>query len=237
METFLLSSLIVLFASTLQAATGFGFSLFAVPLLMLVHPPLAAIQINLVLSIALSAVMMPRLLPDIDRPLLGRLVRGGIAAVPVGVLALLYLDGALLRVMVGVVTLALTLLLVLKFRIRRSTARDYATGGLSGVFTAALGLAGVPLLLYFAGTDAPKAQVRSTVLSFFLFAYGLALAIQMAVGSVAAQTWIESLALLPVMAGGIFAGQQLFHRIDQKTFQVFLYAVLVASGSYLLWSS
>lgn len=237
MDTYLASVLIVIFASTLQAATGFGFSILAVPLLFLIHEPLAAIQINLILSVVMSMLMVPRLRADIDKPLLMRLIKGSVLGGPVGAAALFYIDVLMLKSIVGIMTIALTLLLLMRLRMQRTRLRDYATGSMAGIFTAATGLAGIPLLLYFAGTDTPKATVRSTVLAFFAFVYALSLGIQMAIGATDTKTWFISLALVPVTLLGIYVGQRLFSRLSQKFFQILIYAVLVGTGTYLLCDS
>ncbi len=237
MTVFLLSALIVLVASALHAATGFGFSILAVPLLLMIHEPLVAVQVNLILSIALSLLLVPTVTRDIDTTLLWRLVASSVLGIPLGVLMLLHLDIALFKVLIAVLTLVFTALLLLQLRFQRSPGRDWLSGLLAGGFTAAVGMGGVPLLLYFAGTQMPKAVVRGTVLAFFLFIYTLALGAQVAVTSSRSDIWWLSAALVPVALVGVWVGDWLFQRITQRTFRGAIYAVLVGNSAVLLWSA
>jgi uncharacterized protein len=237
MESVLLPSLIVLFASLLQTCTGFGFAIFATPFLLFFYPAQTAIQLNIILSIVLSLLMVPKVRDDVDRVLLGRLVKGSIpgAAAGIGVFVLLNVD--LLRLVIGIVVLSLSALLILRFRINAKPAWDFAAGAISGLFTTSLGMPGVPLLLYFSGTELDKATLRSTTLSFFLFIYAVALAMQMLFASTNDQIWFTALALLPSLVVGMLLGQILFRHINQEMFRYLTLFILLATGGYLVLSS
>lgn len=236
MDSFALTALIVLFASTLHAATGFGFSILAVPLLLLIHEPVVAVQLNLVLSIALSLMLVPRVWTEASKPMLWRLMAGSLVGAPAGVWTLVYMDTPTLKLLIAGLTLGFTLLLLCRLRFRLSPARDAATGVLAGGFTAAVGMGGVPLLLYFAGADVPKAVVRATVLVFFLFIYTLALGLQMLVKPVQTGLGWLSVGALPLALLGVWLGQRLFHRLSQPVFRAIIYLVLVGNSVFLAYA-
>ncbi len=237
MTILLFSALIVLFASALHAATGFGFSILAMPLLLLIHEPLVAVQVNLILSIALSLLLVPKVRHDIDKTLLWRLVVSSALGIPFGVLMLLRLDTSPFKILIAVLTLVFTSLLLLQLRFERRRARDWFSGVLAGVFTSAVGMGGIPLLLYFAGTDMPKAVVRGTVLAFFLFIYTLVLGVQIAVTSSRSDIWWLSALLVPIALMGVWVGDWMFPRISQRAFRGLIYAVLGGNSFMLLWSA
>jgi uncharacterized membrane protein YfcA len=234
MTSLILSALIVLVASALHAATGFGFSLLAVPLLLLVHEPLVAVQVNLILSVLLSLLLVGSVWSDVDRSLLHRLVLSSAAGVPLGTLVLWQVPPLAFKGLVGVLVLVLVALLWRQWRFARTPARDLASGVLAGGFTSAIGMGGVPLLVYLAGTDMPKATARATVLVFFLFSYTLALFLQVAGAPGRADIWWLSLGLSPVALAGVWVGRWLFGRIDQRQFRACIHVALIGNGLLLL---
>ncbi|SAL87495.1 Sulfite exporter TauE/SafE [Caballeronia arvi] len=236
MADYLSTALVVLLASCLHSATGFGFSILAVPLLLLLHSPMTAVQINLILAVILSVVMIPRVKADVDFTLLKRLVVSGAIGVPVGMALILYVQPVQLKLAIALLTLAFLIALLVQVRFQRNDSRDAVCGAIAGAFTSAVGMGGVPLLVYFAGVNLPKAVVRATVLAFFVFAYGLALVMQLwnALG-IAHVVWF-SLSLVPMALLGVACGNWLFSRISQRVFRALIYLILAGNSSFLLWS-
>lgn len=237
METWLAPSLIVLAASSLQAATGFGFSVMATPFLLLVFEAHTAIQINIILSLLISVVMVPRIGSEIDKALLFRLVKGAVIGAPVGLGIFVFLDATLLKIVTSIIILFLTGLLILNFTIKQSSRKDATAGGFSGILTTSLGMPGPPLLLYFVGAEMDKSVLRSTTLAFFLFVYSSSLLLQVMTGSSNIKTWLTALALAPVALAGIALGQFLFRYINQRAFLIITYVILGATGTHLLVNS
>ncbi len=234
MEALLLPSLIVFLASLLQACTGFGFSIMATPFLLFFFPAQTAIQLNIILSIAISLYMLPGVRHEVDRSLLRRLIIGSIPGGLAGIFIFLHLETGMLKLAVGSIIIALTALLMLRLSMRQTGTRDHAAGTLSGLFTTSLGMPGIPLLLYFAGTRMDKATLRSTTLSYFLFIYTVALVMQFLVGSTSQTIWLTSATLLPALLIGMVAGKLLFKHIDQENFRRLTLLILVVTGLYLL---
>ncbi|WP_100401102.1 sulfite exporter TauE/SafE family protein [Bacillus sp. FJAT-44742] len=237
MEDIILAAIIVLFASMLQACTGFGFSIMATPFLLLVFEPRTAIQINIILSILISIFMVPGIFEHINKGLLKKLIFSSVIGSPFGILIYLYLDVELLKLVISILILVLTILLILKFRIRRSHSKDYVSGGVSGLLTTSIGMPGPPLLLYFTGVSIDKAVLRSTTLAFYLFIYSISLGMQITFGSTSREIWIVSISLFPLMFIGMFAGRWLFKHLSQQVFQVITYIILAMTGFYLLFTS
>lgn len=237
METWLAPSLIVFAASSLQAATGFGFSVMATPFLLLVFEAHTAIQINIILSLLISVVMVPRIESEIDKALLFRLAKGAVIGAPIGLGIFVLLDTTLLKIVTGTFIIFLTALLILKVTIKQSSLKDATAGGFSGILTTSLGMPGPPLLLYFVSTEMDKSVLRSTTLAFFLFVYSFSLVLQVMTGSSNTKTWLIAVALAPVALAGIALGQFLFRYINQRAFHIITYVILGATGTHLLVNS
>lgn len=229
-----IANVIVVIAALLQACTGFGFSVLATPFLLLVYPASEAIQINIILSILISGVMLPKVAGDIDKPLLKRMVLGSSIGAPVGILFYLFANPDHLKMAIGVMVLAFTGLILRKRKFSRSPSRDRTVGVLSGLLTSGLGMPGPPLLVYFAGARLTPSILRATTLSYFLFIYSVSLALQLGTGPNLPGTIFTAISLIPATAVGIFAGQFLFHRINHNLFMGIAYALLLLTGTYLV---
>ncbi|MGD6776032.1 sulfite exporter TauE/SafE family protein [Sutcliffiella horikoshii] len=229
--------LIILIASVLQTSTGFGFSILATPFLLLLFKPSEAIQINLILSLIISMALIMKIRKDIDFGILGRFVAGSIIGLPIGMTIFLLINIDRLKLSVSLIILVLTVMLVLKFRIKQSKKRDLLVGGLSGLFTTSIGMPGPPLLLYFSGTNTEKEKLRGTTLAFFLFIYFVSLVIQMIFVGTNKTIWASSLWGLPLVFVGLYVGQLLFKWINQRIFRIFTYIILIFTGIYLMIES
>lgn len=229
--------MIILIASILQTSTGFGFSILATPFLLLIFEPAEAIQINLVLSLVISAALIRTIRQDIDYPVLRRFISGSVIGLFIGIGIFLIADIDGLKRVIGIIILTLTLLLLFKFRIARKRGRDFFAGGIAGSLTTSIGMPGPPLLLYFSGTDSLKEKVRGTTLAFYLFIYAVSLLIQVVFAGTVPAVWTASLWGLPLVFIGLYIGQMLFRYINQKGFRIFTYIILAATGIYLLLDS
>lgn len=236
-ENIVILILIVLIASMLQTSTGYGFSIIGTPFLLMLYPAHMAIQMNIILSICLSAFMIFKIRNEVDKALLMRLIKGSILGLVFGIFVYLYLDIQLLKMTVGVIILILTILLIFKLTINRSRNKDFLTGGVSGVLTTSIGVPGPPLLLYFSGAGIDKITLRSTTLAYYLFVYFASLVMQISFGGTSKETWGFSLLAIPPLFAGIVLGQFLFKWISQYIFLMITYIILIFTGIYLIITS
>jgi uncharacterized membrane protein YfcA len=229
---------IIFIASILQTSTGFGFSIMATPFLLLLFQPNEAIQVNLILSLLISIALIWKIRKAIDFVLMKKFIAGSLAGVPIGLFIFMTIDDlAAFKIAVSILLLVLTVLLVLKFRIKRTPLRDYLIGGVSGMLTTSIGMPGPPLLLYFAGTGTKKAVLRATTLAFYLFIYLISLATQLMFTGTNRVIWESSLKAIPIVILGLLIGQVLFNWINQRVFTIFTYLLLSFTGVYLLIES
>ncbi|WP_010650572.1 sulfite exporter TauE/SafE family protein [Oceanobacillus massiliensis] len=229
--------LVVLAASVLQTSTGYGFSIIGTPFLLIMYPLHTAVQINIILSICLSAFMIFRIRKEVDKTLLIRLIKGSVAGLVFGIFIYLFADIQLLKLAVGALIFSLTVLLILKITVDRTKNKDILIGGVSGLLTTSIGVPGPPLLLYFSGARVDKVTLRSTTLAYYLFVYFASLVMQISFGGTSKEAWISSLlAILPLFAG-ILLGQLLFKWISQNTFRIITYIILIFTGAYLIVTS
>lgn len=228
---------IILGASVLQTSTGFGFSILATPFLLLLFNVAEAIQINLILSLVISGALIFKIRSDIDMAVLKRLIAGSIAGMPVGIAIFLSADLEKLKLAISLIILLLTVLLIFSLRIEQTKRRDAFFGGLSGSLTTSIGMPGPPLLLYFSGTNTTKEKLRGTTLAFYLFIYSISLMLQIIFSGTSKTIWIASGLAIPLVLAGLYLGQLLFKRIDQRTFRFVTYGILLFTGLFLLFDN
>lgn len=226
--------LIVLVASTLQAGTGFGFSIMATPFLLLIFEPHDAIQLNIILSLLISLIMTYKIRHEINKESLIRLIKGSLIGILPGLLLFIFLDIRPLKILVSLLILASTGFLVAKIKLKQTNRKEMVTGALSGFLTTSLGMPGPPLLIYFAGAKVDKATLRSTTLAYFVFVYCVSLLLQFSMYNISKGVWISTLWSLPFVLFGIYFGQWVFVRLNQQLFQKIIYALLFFTGMYLL---
>lgn len=225
---------LVLVASTLQAGTGFGFSIMATPFLLLLFEPHDAIQINIILSLLISVIMTYKIRSEINKESLIRLIKGSLIGIFPGMLLFIFLDVRPLKILVSILILASTALLVVKINVKQTNTNELITGALSGLLTTCLGMPGPPLLIYFAGAKVDKSTLRGTAIAYFVFILPVSLLLQFSMYSISKGVWISTLWALPFTVMGIYLGQWVFARLNQQLFEKIIFALLFFTGIYLL---
>src|SRR5699024_2148671 len=217
---------VVFIASLLQTSTGYGFSIIGTPFLLLLYTAHTAIQVNIVLSICLSAFMIFKIKNEVDQKLLITLIKGSNLGLIFRIFIYLYLQVHILKMADGFIVDVLTLMLIFKVTLNRTKERDFLAGGISGILTTSIGVPGPPLLLYFSGIRMDKVTLRSTTLAYYLFVYSASLLMQISFGGTSKEVWIYSLWGLPALFLCFLCGQLLFTLIIQVTFLKIYYDYL-----------
>jgi uncharacterized protein len=232
-------------AALLYAVSGFGFAVLATPLFLLFVEPARAVQLVIIISTALSFIVLPGLGRAIAPWLLLRLALGTLAGLPIGLIAFGYADPVLVRAVIGTMILAFAVLLV---GLRRSRGRpgpnqhwppiamrpgrDLAAGAASGVASALVGMAGPPVLIYLLLAGAAPITVRATLLSFFALSYSATLISHAVTIGIPGPTWLGAAILIPFALLGGFAGRPLGDRLGGDAFTILAIALLVIAGLY-----
>ncbi|MEH6944910.1 sulfite exporter TauE/SafE family protein [Bacillus sp. JJ722] len=237
MENWYMLVMIVVIASILQTSTGFGFSIVSLPFLFLIYQPHTAVQLNLILSLVISIIMIFKVNKEVDKAILFRLIKGSIIGIPLGTGISMYFDIEVLKIIVSLVILLLTACLLLKVKIQQTNNRDFLIGIISGMLTISIGMPGPPLLLYFSGAEKEKAMIRNTTLAYYLFIYFISLVVQIIIVGISKVVLYSSLVSIIPLLIGILLGQWIFTSINQKTFQITTNIILLFTGFYLLATS
>jgi uncharacterized membrane protein YfcA len=243
---------IVLAATTfgsalLYAISGFGIAVFATPLFLLFLDPARAIQLVIIISTAVSIVVVRGLLPAIAPWLLFRLALGSLVGLPLGLVAFRYADPILVRAAAGATIFGFAILIGgSRHRsgqpgqgkhctaLAMSPGRDLAAGAFSGFAGALVGQPGPPVLIYLLLAGTAASTVRATLLAFFALSYGVTLASHAATIGIPVPTWLAAGVLLPFAFFGGLAGRPIGDRLGAEAFAILATALLAVAGAYTL---
>ena len=227
-------------AALLQAANGFGFAVLATPFFLLFAEPGHAVQLVIIITLALSVVVLPGLHRAVHKPLLLRLALGSLVGLPLGLLAFDAADPVLVRAAAGIVILVFTAVLAANHLRRRGAVfalrpgGDLVTGGVSGFATALVGMAGPPVLIYLMLAGATPRAVRATLLYFFALSYAATLVAHVATIGVPRATWIGAASLVPFAWAGGLIGRTVADRLGNEAAAGLAILVLAVAGLYTL---
>lgn len=250
MELIILGA-ITFVAAIIQSATGFGFALLAVSPFLIVLDSGVAFQLVIVICLVISLVILPVLGWRAPKSLLVSLALGCAAGFPIGIAAHSLMDLDTLKAVVGAIVIIVAAQTAWQLRvIRRAIESDheraagrggeagggaaFGVGVVSGALTSALAMPGPAVMLYLSRTAMGKDAIRATILTFFIFAYGGALALQAALVGIETDTWTTAAALVPPALAGVAAGHALARRITQAAFRWTILVILLCNGLFIL---
>ncbi|GAB4358031.1 MAG: sulfite exporter TauE/SafE family protein [Kiloniellaceae bacterium] len=199
------ANLIVLAATAVQAATGIGFALIAIPLLALVDlafVPGPSVFVALFLALFMTSagrgvIVKAELLP---------VGAGVVAGAAVGALLLIFIDlENMAPVFGGVILLAVAISLT-GLHLPFTTRNLVSVGSIAGVMGVLSGIHGPPLALLYQRSEPEKA--RAMIASIFFIAYIATIAALASAGHFGVRQILLGLALMP----GFFLGYGLARR-------------------------
>lgn len=229
--------IIVLVASTLQSATGFGFAIMATPFFLLLLEPYDAIQLNIILSLLLCITMIYKIRHDIDKGMLFRLTMGSLIGVFPGLMLLSIFNEKNLKIFVGIILLISVGLLIGQVKLKQSSFKELIVGSFSGLLTSSIGMGGPPLMIYFLGAKTDKATLHATTIAYFIFVSAVSFVLQFWKYNISSTVWLSTLWSIPVLLIGILLGQWIFARLNQQLFRKIIYMLLIVSSLYMLFTS
>jgi uncharacterized membrane protein YfcA len=205
---------IVAFSALFRGFTGFGFAIIAVPLLSLALPPLLAVALAAGLQL-LGGLMDVRAASRLCHwPSVRWLAVGALIASPFGTLLLSRMpaDWARLALAAACGAAVLALASGAGFRTMPGRAATAAAGALSGLFNGMAAMPGPPALAYYLTLPLSPAQVRSSLLVFFLLSAMASTASLVVIGAIGLREVMLILAGMPLMLAGSRLGAALFRR-------------------------
>lgn len=237
LEVWIFAPLIVITAYVIFGMSGFGSTLIAVPLLAHLYPLKFVIPMMVVLDCIGSIHMGLRLRADVNRAELKPMLPFMIVGMLVGAFLLLQLPAEILLGGLGVFVLAYGVLYVAgkqaSLRVGRWAAAP--VGLFAGTTSSMFGVGGPIYVMYLTARGSTLEQVRATMPVIFVFTTIARIMIFTAAGLFTMTVLYTSLALLPVMALGMWLGNHLRLNLSREQLVRVIGTLLVLSGASLLF--
>lgn len=220
----LLAALILFFACALQGAVGFGSSLIAAPLLVLINPTFVPGPL-IVTSLVLNALVIWREDEKVHPAHLGWSMVGRVPGSALGAIALATLPASQLSIGFGALVLLAVVISVGGWSLAPTSPSIVGAGALSGFMGTATSIGGPPIALLYQHEHGP--QFRATVANLLVYGGFISLFMVVIVGEFGWDETVASVAFLPAVIAGFFLSSQLTKHLDRGHTRK---AVLVVSG-------
>lgn len=223
-------TLAILFAGAfLQGLTGFGYSLFSLPLLAFLMPVSAAVPILCLTSIFLNLSVFWKARKSLDLKRILPLLISGAIALPAGIWLLKTADESALKIGVGVIVILSSLIYLSGFRVnvKREKLAMIPVGFLSGLLNGATTFSGPPVILFFANQRVAKHQFRASLATYFLLLNIVAVPAFIAGGLLTGCTAFKTLYLFPAVILGVLLGIKMADVVSEERFR---FVALIALG-------
>jgi uncharacterized membrane protein YfcA len=227
---FLVTSALV--AGCARGFSGFGGALIFVPLASSVVGPKLAVPLLLIVDLALTPGLIPKAWGKADRPNVGVMAFGAALGVPAGTYLLTHVDGVMIRW--GIVAIVIGLLALLmsgwRYHGRPKAGMTVAVGLTSGLFSGAAQVGGPPVVAYWLGGAFTPQTVRANIVLFFAISSVLSITSYLIAGVLTWQSVQLSILIGPTFALGLFIGSRLFSRANEATFRRICYSLIAAAA-------
>ena len=226
-----------LLAGFVNGLAGFGTGLVALGLWLHAIDPLLAAPLVVVCSVIAQLLSLLTIRPTLSFSRLWPFLLGGVAGVPIGVMALDRIEVGTFRVAVGVFLVCYCAFTLLSRRLPvidwGGRPADGAVGLASGVLGGAAGLSGALPTVWCGLKGWGKAEQRAVYQPFNLAILSWALVSYALQGHLTAEVGRLTLICLPGTVLGVWLGVRAYGRIDDRQFRRIVLWLLLASGGVL----
>ncbi|MDA3941765.1 MAG: sulfite exporter TauE/SafE family protein [Spirochaetia bacterium] len=231
--------LIILFASIIQATTGFGFSLVAVPLLSIFLPLKDFIPMLVLFSFLLSFFLFKNLAGNYNKKRIIILAFSGLSSTIFGIFMLKFIDDNILKFAVGCIILISSVLMLFGIRVKVKVRilGDIIAGAVSGFLNGSVSLSGPPVILLLSNEGAEKETFRKTLTTYFLLLNFISLPIFFFNGLLTRDIVLKSLINLPALGIGMFLGLIIGNRISEGHFKKITLGMILVLGIMSIMSA
>lgn len=232
----ILAPLVVFAAYVVFGISGFGSTLVAVPLLAHLFPLKFLVPFFVLIDCAGAFAMGLRLRADVMRPELALLLPFMLLGSLAGVYLLLRVNPELLIGGLGLFVIFFGVSYVAQRGSGKPLPRLAAApiGTFGGATSTVFGIGGPIYVFYLAGRSAGPDQIRATMPVIFMFTTVARIVLFTIAGLYSPAALVAALALMPVMALGVWTGHRLHLNLSRDTVIRVIGALLVVSGISLL---
>lgn len=171
MTSYVVIFFIILIGSTIHGATGFGFSLFVMPLLTLLLPVKTTTIVVLNLVFILVTIIFFRMKKHINIQLIKYVILGTISGRTAGFLILERLNNDILQTLLGIVLIIISIYFIFystTIKTRPTMLKGIVAGIISGILGGIFNVGGPPLVLFFLSATEDKKEYQASLQAVFM---------------------------------------------------------------------
>ena len=229
--------LVVLAAYAIFGATGFGSSIFAVPLLAHLFPLAFCVALITTLDLFAATSTSVRLRRAVAWPDLRRVLPAAVIGIVAGVTVLVSLRQSAALLALGIFVACYgTYVLAGARKLRRAPAwLAWPIGLVGGVFSALFGTGGPIYMVFYSARIHDKGALRATSAATVTVSVWIRLIAFAGAGLLLDPALLTlAAAMLPVMLGGLVLGHRLHHKLSGHGVLRLISMLLVANGLFLI---
>ncbi len=225
-----------LLGSTVFSSLGFGIGMVAIPILLLQFDPQTTIVVLNSVEVPLVALMVWQNRSYLKMAEMLPIAVAGLVGALLGAFVLVSAADRPLRISIGALIIALTLVTALNFRgpIPKPRIVGPVVGFVVGLMLTALGIGGPLLALFMLARDWQRDTIRGSMSLLFLFVMPTAVFGYALGGLYTTERVMLSLVVtLPVLAG-FFLGSEIARSMNERVFRVGAIAVIMVTSVVVL---
>ena len=235
--SFIAVAIVVLLTACTQAVVGFGFALLAVPVMMQIVGLQRAVILASLIGTANNVFQYRELKHNQDKQQVKRFLMTSCVGAPLGLIAFIYANQQVLKILLGIGVLFGVLLLARGRDLTKAhVSLDWSMGIISGFLLTSTSTNGPPLVFAMQARKSDPQVFRSTLNMVFLVSGVYGLVLFAAFGEIAQSDIWTATALIPSMVVGIYAGRFIRNRIDHARFRLLVLVLLAFAGVSSLYS-
>ncbi len=240
METniLVLGSIIIFLAAFLQGTTGFGFSLFSIPMLTLFISPKTVIPMILLVSVIINISVLYNSRKSLNFKLILPIFIFSMIGVPIGAKLLLILPDYVLKIVIGIFILLFGILFFfnVRFKVKHEKITRVIIGFFSGLLNGSITMSGPPIIIFLANEQKGKMHFRAHLASFFLLLTLFTIPVYFYYGLITKQVVDYALFFIIAVILGVISGNILIHKIKEVHFRKLTLVIIILMGVLALYS-
>jgi uncharacterized protein len=219
-------------AGLVRGFSGFGSALIYMPLISAIYSPAVAAPTILLIDSLCGLPFAIHAWPQANTREVLPVAVGGVVGVPLGVMALIYVDPLTLRWFIAVLVLIALAALAAGWRYhgKPTLPASLGVGAMSGFGAGAVQIGAPPLLVFWLGGANSATTVRANIMVYFVMQGTLSFALYLFSGLFDAQIAVLSLMLGVPFALAMFGGAYWFHGASDMLYRRVAYVIIGFAG-------
>ena len=228
----IISAAAIFLAALVQGLTGFGFVMLAAPIMTAFIAPQIVVPTMLVHTSVLDVLILLQARRWLSLRRVSMLALPGAIATPLGTYLLVVLDESVLKIVIGLVVggTALTMLAGYSRAFRRERLASVPVGAASGLLNASTGLAGPPVVLFFANQGVDPREFRATIVGHFLVLNAVAIPAFIVADIFTRDQMVFASVLMPAALAGAGVGIVLSRFVSRRLFMRIALTLVLFAG-------